>query len=311
MKLDRMLGITMELLTRRRVTAAELAAKFEVSVRTIYRDVEMINQSGIPVASFTGADGGFELMNGYFLAKQHFSVDDLSVIYNLLKGMEGAMGGYSAKLSSKLSSLQPALAHGGSPDKIIFDMSASASEKAIVHPLLEAIHRSRTVAFSYMDAAGAMSQRKAEPVKLYWERGTWYLEAYCLTRQAMRFFRISRMAGLNATDEAFIPRAEIRASEEEEPQGMEVRLRFDLTAQPRVFEQFPGQCVYRDDHIEVNALFYSREYAVSAILSYGSKVRILSPDRLKDDLLKTIERIRKLYEEDSSDDDAGISPSSS
>ncbi|XID95553.1 helix-turn-helix transcriptional regulator [Paenibacillaceae bacterium WGS1546] len=310
MKLDRMLGITMELLSRSRVTAAELAAKFEVSVRTIYRDVELINQAGIPVASFTGADGGFELINGYFLAKQHFSVDDLSVIYNLLKGMEGAMGGYSAKLASKLSSLQPALANGRSPDKIIFDMSASDGEKAIVHPLLDAIHRSRTVAFAYMDAAGAKTLRKAEPVKLYWERGVWYLEAFCLTRQAARFFRVSRMSGLDVTDEAFVPRTEVRASEEEEPQGLEVRLRFDLTAQPRVFEQFPGQCVYQGDHIEVNTLFYTREYAVSAILSYGSKVRIVSPDELKHDLMNAIERIRKLYEEASSHDDPGIASSS-
>lgn len=92
MKLDRMLGITMELLAKRRVTATELAARFEVSIRTIYRDVDLINQAGIPVASFTGTDGGFELMNGFFLTKQHFSVDDFSVIYNLLKGMKGAMG---------------------------------------------------------------------------------------------------------------------------------------------------------------------------------------------------------------------------
>lgn len=84
------------------MTATELAARFEVSIRTIYRDVDLINQAGIPVASFTGAgtDGGFELMNGFFLTKQHFSVDDFSVIYNLLKGMKGAMGGINAELSS-------------------------------------------------------------------------------------------------------------------------------------------------------------------------------------------------------------------
>ena len=81
MKLDRLLGITMELLTKR-VTATALAARYEVSVRTIYRDVDLINQAGIPIASYPGADGGFELMSGFYLTRQHFSVDDfwLSII---------------------------------------------------------------------------------------------------------------------------------------------------------------------------------------------------------------------------------------
>lgn len=90
MRLDRLLGITLELLAKKRVTAATLAAKFEVSVRTVYRDVELINQAGIPVASFTGADGGFELMDGFYLTRQHFSVDDLSVIYTRTRISSGS-----------------------------------------------------------------------------------------------------------------------------------------------------------------------------------------------------------------------------
>ena len=207
-----MLGITMELLTKRRVTATELAVRFEVSIRTIYRDVDLINQSGIPVASFTGTDGGFELMNGFFLTKQHFSVDDFSVIYNLLKGMEGAMGGQSTSLMHKLSSLQPALLNGGIHDKIIFDMSTSESEKAIVHQLLHAINRTRVIAFSYTSATGTSSQRNVEPIKLYWERGAWYLEGYCLSHQAKRFFRVSRITELEMLDDHYHPRRNILSS---------------------------------------------------------------------------------------------------
>lgn len=111
MRLDRLLGITLELMAKKRVTAAELAEKFEVSIRTVYRDVDLINQSGIPVASFSGADGGFELMNGFFLTRQHFSVDDLSVIYTLLKAMEGTMGNAVVPAMRKLVSLSPGLAN--------------------------------------------------------------------------------------------------------------------------------------------------------------------------------------------------------
>ncbi|MGW9127154.1 helix-turn-helix transcriptional regulator [Paenibacillus chitinolyticus] len=295
MRLDRMLGITMELLTRKRVTATELAARFEVSIRTIYRDVDLINQAGIPVASFTGTDGGFELMNGFFLTKQHFSVDDFSVIYNLLKGMEGAMGGPSVSLMQKLSGLQPALLKGGHHDKIVFDMSTSEGEKEIVHPLLHAINRTRVLAFSYTSATGTLSQRKVEPIKLYWERGAWYLEGYCLSHQAKRFFRVSRITELEVLDHHFQPRVLSSLPAEEEAQGVQAHLRFDLTAQPRVYEQFQGECTHHGDYIDVHTVFYSQEYAISIILSYSSKVTIISPDELKQDLMEKINEIQKLY----------------
>ncbi|MDF2649412.1 MAG: YafY family transcriptional regulator [Paenibacillus sp.] len=295
MKLDRMLGITMELMTRKRVTATELAARFEVSIRTIYRDVELINQAGIPVASFTGSDGGFEIMNGFFLTKQHFSVDDFSVIYNLLKGMEGAMGGKSTSLMNKLSSLQPALLNGGYHDKIIFDMSSSKSEKAIIQPIFQAIKQTRVIIFSYISASGTLTERQVEPIHLYWERGGWYLEGYCLSRQAKRIFRVSRITQFEVSDVQFQLRREYNLPAQEEVQGMQVHLRFDLKAQPRVLEQFQGECTHREEHIDVHTVFYTREYALSIILSYGSYVEIITPDELKHDLLEKIKEIQKLY----------------
>jgi len=295
MRLDRMLGITMELLSKRRVSATELAARFEVSNRTIYRDIELINQAGIPIASFAGTDGGFELMNGYFLSRQHFSVEDLSVIYNLLRGMDGAMGGRSASLMNKLSSLQPALLKGRNAYKIIFDMSTSESEKAIVHPLFQAIGENRIVSFSYINAAGTATKRRVEPMALYWERGAWYLEGYCLMRGAKRIFRISRLAGLEVSDERFAPRESSSYTDEADYPGIEVHLRFDRSAQPRVSEQFPDECSPHGDSVDVRKVFYSMEYAVSVVLSYGSKVTVLSPEELKRCVLKTIEDIREKY----------------
>lgn len=113
MRLDRLLGMTLELMAKQRVTAAQLADKFEVSARTVYRDIELIGQAGIPVVSFSGADGGFELAGGSFVTRQHFSVDDLTVVYSLLKAMEGAMGGAVASPMRKPESLRPELANGG------------------------------------------------------------------------------------------------------------------------------------------------------------------------------------------------------
>lgn len=237
MRLDRMLGITMELLTRQRVTAAGLASRFEVSIRTIYRDIELINQAGIPVVSYTGADGGFELMNGFFLTKQHFSVEDLSVIYHLLEGMDGAMGGRAASFMHKLSGLQPELLNG-KHNKLIFDMSTSPSEKAVIWPLIDALNGHRVVSFSYTSASGTRTARRVEPMALYWESRAWYLEGYCLMRKARRFFRVSRLSALELTDEQFQPRDASTLPAEEENAGLHVHLRFDAQVSQRVKEQF-------------------------------------------------------------------------
>ncbi|MBX0320361.1 helix-turn-helix transcriptional regulator [Shouchella clausii] len=296
MKLDRLLGITMELMTKKRVTATELASRFEVSVRTIYRDIDWINQSGIPVASFSGTDGGFELMNGFFLTKQHFSIDDFSVIYNLLKSVESSVSGPKfTTLINKLSSLQPALLNGERQDKIIFGISASEGEKEMVFPLMEAVDKSKRISLTYTDAACQVSERKIEPLNLLWERGVWYLDGYCLSRKDKRYFRVSRMANLEVLDEPFHPKAEYKRPVQEHKQGTNAHLRFDLIAQPRVFEQFPEKFIHHGDFIDVQTIFYSRDYAVSVILSYGAKVKIISPNDLKDDLAQTINDIQKLY----------------
>lgn len=296
MKFDRLLGITMELLTKKRVTATELASRFEISIRTIYRDIELINQSGIPVVSFSGTDGGFEIMDGFFLSKQHFSIDDFSVIYSLLKGMEGAVGNRKfTSLVNKLGSLQPALLNEERQEKIIFDISASEAEKEILFSLLEAIEQSKRILFAYIDAYGQMSGRKIEPLNLLWAQGNWYVDGYCLLRKEKRLFRGSRITKLEMLEETFQRRLDPKRPIHTEEQGLKVYLRFDLTARPQVFEQFPGACTHHEDFVEVQTTFYSREYALSVILSYGTQVEIISPDDLKQDLIEKMNEIRKIY----------------
>jgi predicted DNA-binding transcriptional regulator YafY len=272
MKWDRLLGITMELLTKKRVTATELAGRFEVSIRTIYRDVELISRAGIPVASFLGTDGGFELMDGFFLTKQHFSVEDFLVIYHLLKGVEGNAGGKFTELMHKLGSLQPALMN-----------------------LYHAINEARVIAFSYTSASGVCSDRQVEPINLYWERGIWYLEGYCLLRKALRVFRVSRISKLEVLESTFYPRKDSDHMAKEDMKGISVHLRFDLKAQPRVFEQFPAECTHLGTYIDVKTIFYAREYALSVILSFGPKVEIISPSDLRDKLMEQIKEIHRLY----------------
>ncbi|WP_010275600.1 helix-turn-helix transcriptional regulator [Paenibacillus senegalensis] len=312
MKLIRALGITMELLSKRRVTAAELAERFEVSTRTIYRDIELINQAGIPITSYTGTVGGFEVMEGFYLTKQHFSLDDLSVIYNLLKGMEGAIGAKTASILGKLSSLQPALLQARNAAKIIFEMSASGSEKDLVQVLLQAIEDKRVVSFFYTSSMGSHSERSVEPGELLWSHGKWYLKGYCLLRQDNRMFRLSRLSSLKITEHPFRQREDVPESDPDSTResdsesdlesdsvevnhGMQAHLRFDLAARHRVMEQFGEACVCTQDHIDVHTVFYQPSYAVSVVLSYGAEVTVISPEELKQSVLQTIAEIQQRY----------------
>ncbi|MFC4304001.1 helix-turn-helix transcriptional regulator [Cohnella boryungensis] len=295
MRLDRLLGITLELMAQQRVSAPELAAKFEVSVRTIYRDVDLINQAGIPVASFAGADGGFELMNGYLLTRQYFSVEDLSVIYTLLKALEGAMGNAAAAAMRKLISLHPALAGEGAREAVILSMGTAERERDIVQHLFQAVRQSRVVELAYASLSGTLTERSVEPVNLLWERGVWYLEGYCRLRRARRYFRISRIIRLELTESRFADRPVLRETEQEEAQGIRAHLRFALSARTRVLEQFPGECAYLGDWLDVHTTFYKKEYALSVIASYGTDVRIVSPAELRDEVIAHIEAIRQHY----------------
>lgn len=295
MKLDRMLAITLELMSKKRVRAADLAARFEVSTRTIYREIELINQAGMPVVSYTGADGGFELMDGFFLTKQHFTVQDLSFIYRLLQSVEGAVGDRFTMLKGKLGSLHPKLSHHNDSDDKLFDLSTSRMEKEIVRVVYGAIQRKNVIAFSYQSASGTVTERRMEPGRLLWERGVWYLEGYCLSRSANRMFRVSRMTAVEVSEETFRTRELLSDSHEDVPLGIHAHLRFEKSAEPRVSEQFAGQCSDEGEHIEVKTVFYTVEYALSVVLSFGSEVVVMSPPELKEALLVTLQNIRSRY----------------
>ncbi|WP_435923486.1 helix-turn-helix transcriptional regulator [Paenibacillus sp. DYY-L-2] len=297
MKLDRLLAITLELMAKKRVRASDLAARFEVSTRTIYREIELINQAGIPVVSFTGADGGFEIMDGFFLSKQHFTVQDFSVIYQLLQSVEGTVGDRFTLLKDKLGSLHPKLSNREYTDDILLELSTSQDEKETVRVIYHAIQRKKVIGFSYRSASGTVTGRRVEPDRLVWDRGAWYLDGYCLSRRAPRLFRVSRISALLVQEERFQPREPAPAFPEDKPLGMHARLRFERSAEPRVSEQFAGQCRYSGDHIEVETVFYTEAYALSVVLSYGSKVIVLSPPELKEALFREIREIRGRYGE--------------
>lgn len=237
-------------------------------------------------------------MDGFFLTRQHFTVQDFAVIYRLLRSVEEAVGGRFTRLKDKLGSLHPKLSGDEAVGDILIELSTSQEEREIARIVYRAIQQKHVITFTYCDSLGSVTERSLEPSRLFWERGSWYLEGYCLSRLAPRLFRLTRMRALQVTEETFQPRESVAESPPEHaPLGIQAHLRFEQTAEPRVSEQFAGECRYAGDHIEVETVFYSEDYALSIILSYGAKVVVLSPPELKEALFRAIQDIQGCYAE--------------
>ncbi|MBP5604361.1 MAG: HTH domain-containing protein, partial [Ruminiclostridium sp.] len=182
MKIDRIIGILSLLLQRDRVTSAELAEKFEVSRRTILRDIETINMAGIPVFSERGQGGGISVMDGYRLDRTLLSSDDMQAILSGLGSLDSVSGtNRYRQLMEKLSADVTACADTDNPiiiDLSSWDRSVFAEKTELIK---KAIEQRRIIAFRYFSPNGE-SERRIEPYHLVFQWSSWYVWGYCTGR---------------------------------------------------------------------------------------------------------------------------------
>lgn len=304
MRLDRLFAITMMLLNRKRISATDLAARFEVSLRTIYRDMETINRAGIPVVSFSGSDGGYEIMQSYRLDRQYLSLEDLYSIYSALRGMQSATGDTGiAELLDRVGALISDKLHALDTSGMLVDFAPASGSKEHLRTLHLAIKECRLVQLEYMDIHGSETQRMVEPMGLYLKSGAWYLWGYCRVRSALRVFRLSRMNRVRIMSETFSRRglsiADVDADRTRSgsPPYIRVRLRFQAAVKTRVRDEFlPDQLTSGPDGtILADACYYTKESAIRHVMSYGTSITLLEPSELVDDLRRHIAEIAKNY----------------
>ncbi|XOK64633.1 helix-turn-helix transcriptional regulator [Paenibacillus elgii] len=304
MRLDRLFSITMMLLNHKRISATDLAARFEVSLRTIYRDMETINRAGIPVVSFSGSDGGYEIMQSYRLDRQYLSLEDLYSIYSALRGMQSATGDTGmAELLDRVGALISDKLHYFDTSGMLLDFASASGPKEHLRTLHLAIKEVRLVRLDYMDIHGAETQRMVEPMGLYLKSNAWYLWGYCRVRCALRVFRLSRMNRVRMMSETFSRRGlSIEDVDADRVQSgaapcVCVRLRFQAAVKTRVRDEFlPDQLKSGPDGtILADACYYTKESAIRHLMSYGTNVTLLAPSELVDDFRRHIAEIAKMY----------------
>ena len=200
----------MLLLGTKRTTARELAKYFEVSERTIYRDLDALDRAGIPIVTAQGFGGGVELMEGYVLDRQLVDPQELSSIVGALRGLSSLFEDEEyVSARHKVESLIPARSRSDVERErsvVQFDLVPWASGKEYrdrISLLRRCARERRVVEFRYGSAEGTITVREVEPISLHFKGYTWYLWAYCRLRNGFRLFKFSRMSRIRALSTRF------------------------------------------------------------------------------------------------------------
>ena len=300
MKLDRMIGILSILLQQEKVTAPWLAEKFEVSRRTIHRDIEALCMAGIPLCTEPGQNGGVSIMEGYKIYRTLLSKSDLQAILAGLRSLDSVSGtNRYAQLMEKLSAGSSSLLAG---DGHIF-INLSSWYKDSLSPKIELLHDAilscRKVSFSYY-APNGESERIVEPYDLIFQWTSWYLWSWCETRQDFRLFKLGRMTGLTLAD-TFEKRA--APLPDLSPRRifsntLQVKARIQPEYKWRLIEEYgPESFVEQPDKSLLFSFgFADKTSVISWISSFGEGAELLEPWELRQDMRTFADSIRKKYE---------------
>lgn len=299
MKIDRLIGILSILLQKDTISAPDLAKKFEVSRRTINRDIEDLCKAGIPIVTRQGANGGISIMENYKIDRTLLTNSDMQDILAGLKSLDSVSGTNRYQcLMEKFSANEY---EKSSDNHIRIDLSgwdrSEVSEK--IELLKSAIEQRVKVIFQYVSPTGE-SVRKVEPYQIIFQWSNWYLWAFCDARRDYRMFKLARIAGLKCTDETFEKKISPEFTRQDRWNTLdEVKavIKFDKLAKWRVIDDFGAGQLHYDENgdILLSHVWASKDSLFYHILSYGDKAEIIEPEAYRNEFLAFAEKIVKKY----------------
>lgn len=308
MKVDRLISIIMILLDKERIGAQELADLFEVSPRTIYRDIDAINRAGIPICSTSGVGGGFEIMKKYKLDKNVFSMNELSAILMGLSSLSGMMKG--EQLVNALTKVRSFIPADRAKDielkvnQIQIDLNPWIGNRNIpfnIEMIKTALQESKILAFEYIDHHNHQTKREIEPYQLILKNSHWYVYGYCYKRNDFRLFKLSRMSHLKIKDEVFTMRTyqkpQMDATDIVTEMQTEVKIRIHHSIMERVLDY----CSYEhfipdgDEYYIVTFPFIENQYYYHVLLSFGDQCECLEPSHIRSEMKRRIQNIANIY----------------
>ena len=295
---SRLFRILYLLLEKGSTTAPELARLFEVSVRTIYRDIERLSMAGIPLYSIPGNSGGIFLMKDFVLDRALVSENEKIELLSALQGIQALTDDRQDLLLEKLESIFQV---STSPwiEVDLTDWRKREGQKELFDNIKHAILEKRRLVITYLGGSGQKTIRTVEPFKLVFKKRDWYLHAYCYLKEDWRFFKLSRIRNCHLTNE-IVKQKNVMDSVDSSDQvanQIEVSLKFSPKLAFRVYEDFSEDEINlgEDGSYYVKTIFPEHKRLYIYLLSYLDEVEILEPDYLKKELLSRLEKIQKLY----------------
>lgn len=309
--IERLLGIIYILLNKGTVTAAELAERFEVSVRTIYRDVEHLSMAGIPVYARKGKNGGISLTERFVLDKMLISKEEQQRILAALSSLQEVGAQKETDILQKLGEFF----HTEPGNWVSIDFSDwGGRRKELYEQLREAILNRHVLFFDYYGQYGDMSHRTVEPVQLLFKEYTWYLRAYCRDKQAMRLFKVLRMKRVEVSEEQFAAgertekadslrdgKSNSGAQENSKSEYTlpcpEIVFQVDKKEAYRIYDRFEEEeiTVLPEGDFLIKIKYPLDDWTYGLLLSFGPSAKVLEPAWVREEMVSRIEEMLRSY----------------
>ena len=302
MKVDRLYAITVFLMNHGRTSAKDLAKHFEVSIRTIQRDIDSLCSAGIPVVAITGINGGYELTKRFTLNNQIISQKDYSYILTALNGLSSATNNPEiSNIYEKIISLTDENDVG-----MILDFSVLQEGNSRFLSLIQlAVTRRKAVRFSYTNSLNEKRIHIVEPIAVIYRWYSWYLLAYSIVKDDYRTYKLLRMDDLEITEEDF-------SKEHDSPQNIltnhdknntvthtKITVKCNPDFITKAYEYLNGKVIkYLDNDMAIMELSVveNEQLWLGTLLSFGDNIEILSPRHIKEKLVSCADKIISLYQ---------------
>ncbi len=294
---NRLFEIVYILVQRKKITAKELAERFEVSTRTIYRDIETLSRANIPVYAIKGKDGGIGILDQYVLNKTILSEEEQNQILFALQGMKRLRGKDEKDILERLSILFNKEVN----DWIRIDFSnwnSDNSQENRFEIIKSAILNRKLIEFTYYNSNGEKRRRIVEPLQIWFKDKSWYLISYCKLKEDYRIFKVARIKEIRVLQEHF-ERELPKENKKEKTNFKIISLELEISKEMayRVYDEFEDKEITKKENGDfiVKIEYPENEWVYGYILSFGEYMKVVSPIKAKNIIRDKLEKSLKNY----------------
>lgn len=302
MKSNRMFGILCKLLESKKITAKELAEYFEVSIRTIHRDLLDLSSAGFPIVTKQGIGGGVYLLDNFRSSKAAFNKDEMNLLFAGLNSL--TVIDDNASIKTLLAKLRL-----NSDDKmllendIIIDFTTWNYNSMLIEKIKEirkAVALKRLIEMQYYSGTGH-SRKMVEPYKLIFKNGSWYLFGFCEESNDFRMYKLNRIVEIKQTDIHFDERPDYEIPELKSDfvntAGQVITVRMDASLEFLAIDFFGIENIHKDGKGNMIVTFQTEntEWVIGVFAEFGNKAEIISPDYLRNKMKNFLEQALESY----------------